>query len=115
MKTLMGSVAILFLLAQLMSIRRSTVESLPSVKRILVWPAEGQGSLTPRFSADGRFIVLNTRGYEPDGDDAEGLPDSFFKDLEVKEKANPLFAVPVIKVINLNGEVLCESQHGWSP
>ena len=111
----MGSVAILFLLAQFISIRRSTVESLPSVKRILVWPAEGQGILTPQFSADGKFIVLNTRGYEPDGDDAEGLPDSFFKDLEAKEKANPRFADPVVKVINLNGEVVCEAQYGWSP
>jgi len=56
-----------------------------------------------------------TRGYSPDGCDAEGLPDSYFKALEAKEKANPRFADPVIKVIDLRGNIACEVKYGWHP
>ena len=83
--------------------------------RELVWPAPGQEIRTPQFSPDGDFITLVTRGYVPDGADAEGLPDSFFKALEAKEKADPRFADPVIKLIDLRGNVTCEVKYGWNP
>lgn len=85
------------------------------VERQLRWSAPGQEILTPQFSADGDFLTLVTRGYVPDGADAEGLPDSFFKGLQAKEKANPRFADPVIKVIDLHGNVTCEVKYGWNP
>jgi hypothetical protein len=85
------------------------------VKRELVWSAPGQEILAPLFSWDGDLLTLVTRGYIPDGADAEGLPHSFFKALEAKEKINPRFADPVIKVINLKGGVICEVKYGWNP
>jgi hypothetical protein len=87
----------------------------PRLEQELVWSTTGKEILAPQFSVDGKLIVLATRGYVPDGAEAEGLPDSFFKKLEAKEKANPRFADPVIKVVNLKGEVVCEVRYGWNP
>lgn len=85
------------------------------VARELVWSAPGNEIRSPQFSPDGNFIVLVTRAYWPDGGDAEGLPDSFFKRLEAHAKADPRFADPVIKMISLAGKVVCEARYGWNP
>jgi len=85
------------------------------LKRELVWSEPGEEIATPQFSPDGNFVVLVTRAYWPDGGDAEGLPDSFFKKLSAKAKANPRFADPVVKVVDLTGKVVCEVQYGWNP
>ncbi len=90
-------------------------QSQPPVRRELVWYQPGDEIQTPGFSPDGNFLVLVTRAYWPDGADAEGLPDSFFKKLSARAKANPRFADPVVKVINLAGTVVCEVQYGWNP
>jgi len=86
-----------------------------SVTRELIWSAPGKEILSPQFSPDGDFVVLVTRAYWPDGADAEGLPDSFFKRLEVHAKADPRFADPEIKMISLAGKVVCEAKYGWNP
>ena len=99
----------------LISVQGVAGQSQVPANRELVWSAPGQEILTPQFSADGNFIALVTRGYVPDGADAEGLPDSFFKALRAKEKANPRFADPVIKVVDLRGNITCEAKYGWSP
>lgn len=83
--------------------------------RELVWSAPGKEILSPRFSPDGNFVVLVTRAYWPDGADAEGLPDSFFKRLQARAKADPRFADPVIEQISLAGKVVCEAKYGWNP
>lgn len=85
------------------------------VTRELVWSAPGSEIRSPQFSPDGNFVVLVTRAYWPDGGDAEGLPDSFFKSLEAHKKADPRFADPVIKMISLAGKVVCEAKYGWNP
>ena len=76
---------------------------------------QGQEILSPQFSPDGQFIVLVTRGYWPDGADAEGLPDSNFDKLQARAKADPRFADPVVQLIALNGKVVCEVKYGWNP
>jgi hypothetical protein len=81
----------------------------------LVWPAPGDEIRSPQFSPDGNFVVLVTRAYWPDGGDAEGLPDWFFKSLEARAKADPRFADPVIKMISLAGRAVCEVRYGWNP
>jgi hypothetical protein len=86
-----------------------------TVTRVLTWPAAGQEILSPQFSPDGDFIALVTRSYIPDGGDAEGLPRSFFQAIEKQEKANPRFADPVIKVIDLHGNITCTAKYGWNP
>lgn len=83
--------------------------------RELVWSAPGNEIRSPQFSPDGNFLVLVTRAYWPDGGDAEGLPDSFFKRLEAHAKADPRFADPVIKMISVAGKVVCEARYGWNP
>jgi hypothetical protein len=85
------------------------------VRKDLVWSAPGNQILTPEFSPDGNFLALVTRTYWPDGGEAESLPDSFFKKLRDSAKANPRFADPNIKVIDLRGKVVCEAQYGWNP
>lgn len=106
---------ILACIALLLFPARAISQSQPVVTRQLVWAALGQEILTPKFSADGNLIALATRAYVPDGGDAEGLPGSFFKALEAKEKAEPRYADPVIKVIDLGGKVVCETRFGWNP
>lgn len=109
------SSAVLFFVVFLIAVQKTRAQSQAAANRELVWPAPGQEILTPQFSPDGNFVTLVTRGYVPDGADAEGLPDSFFKTLETKEKSNPRFADPVSKVIDLHGNVTCEVRYGWNP
>jgi WD40-like Beta Propeller Repeat len=109
-----GSACFLFM-AFLIPVQRARGQSQGPTSRELVWSAPGQEIVTPQFSPDGDFITLVTRGYVPDGADAEGLPDALFKALETKEKSNPRFADPVIKVIDLRGNVTCEVKYGWNP
>jgi hypothetical protein len=71
--------------------------------------------MTPQFSMDGNLIVLVTREHVPDGGEAEGLPESYFKELEERQKSEPRFADPTILVINLKGETVCETSYGWNP
>ena len=85
------------------------------LKKELVWSKPGEEIVTPQFSPDGNFVVLVTRAYWPDGGDAEGLPDSFFQQLSARAKANPRFADPVVKVVDLSGKVVCEARYGWNP
>jgi hypothetical protein len=106
---------LLLLIAVLVSTHSANGQSQLPLKRELMWSAPGGEILTPKFSTDGNFIVLVTRAYWPDGGDAEGLPDSFFKKLADQAKADPRFDDPVIKVIALNGNVACEAQYGWNP
>ena len=80
-----------------------------------MWSRPGDQILTPGFSSDGNFVVLVTRAYWPDGADAEGLPDSFFKRLAARAKADPRFADPVVRVIALSGKEICEVKYGWNP
>lgn len=56
-----------------------------------------------------------TQTYWPDGGEAAGLPDSFLGVLAAKAKTNPRFADPNVKVIGLDGRVVCEAQYGWNP
>ena len=86
-----------------------------TAKRELVWPQAGREIRTPAFSPDGKFVVLVTKNYWPDGEDAEGLPDSFFRALEARAKSDPRFADPEIKVLDLTGKEVCETRYGWSP
>jgi hypothetical protein len=95
--------------------RRTNGQSQPLVRRELVWSQPGDQIQTPGFSPDGKFLVLVTRAYWPDGADAEGLPASYFEKLSARAKANPRFADPVVKVIDLAGKVVCEAQYGWNP
>ncbi len=90
-------------------------QSAATLKKELVWSEPGEEIVTPQFSLDGTFVVLVTRAYWPDGGDAEGLPDSFFKKLSARAKANPRFADPVVKVVDLAGKVVCQVQYGWNP
>lgn len=90
-------------------------QSVFTLKRELAWSEPGEEIATPQFSPDGNFVVLVTRAYWPDGADAEGLPESYFKKLSARAKADPRFADPVIKVIDLAGKIVCQVQYGWNP
>jgi hypothetical protein len=107
--------ALLLLIAFGVSTQSLNGQTQLPLKRDLVWSSPGDEIITPEFSSDGSYIVLVTRAYWPDGGDAEGLPDTFFKNLEDKKKRNPRFADPVIKLIALNGQVVCEVRYGWNP
>jgi hypothetical protein len=107
--------SLVLLIAVLVSTHSANGQSQLLLKKEFIWSAPGGEILTPKFSPDGNFIVLVTRAYWPDGGDAEGLPDSFFKKLADHAKADPRFDDPVIKVVALNGNVACEAQYGWNP
>jgi hypothetical protein len=116
MKTTFGYCSALTLFfASLVSALAVDAQTETAVTRELVWPAPANEIRAPQFSPDGKFLVLVTRAYWPDGGDAEGLPDSFFKQLEAHAKADPRFADPVIKMISLAGKVVCEVKYGWNP
>lgn len=87
----------------------------PAVKRDLVWSQPESEISYPKFSPDGNFIVLETRVHWPDGEEAEGLPDSFFKQLEARQAKDPRFADPVVKLIDLSGRTACEVRYGTNP
>jgi Tol biopolymer transport system component len=85
------------------------------VKPALNWSRPGNEITSPQFSKDGNLIVLVTRVHVPDGGEAEGLPESYFKELEERQKREPRFADPVIELIDLKGETVCEVSYGWNP
>ncbi|HLM80612.1 MAG TPA: hypothetical protein VK302_08255 [Terriglobales bacterium] len=85
------------------------------VKKELVWSRPETEIASPQFSADGNFVVLVTRVHWPDGDEAEGLPESFFKQLQLRRSRDPRFADPVIRLIDLKGNSACEISYGSSP
>lgn len=85
------------------------------VKRALNWSRPGNEITTPQFSMDGNFIVLVSRVHVADGGEAEGLPESYFKELEERQKREPRFADPVIELIDLKGKTVCETSYGWNP
>lgn len=90
-------------------------QSSSAVKRDLAWFSPGDEIDTARFSPDGAFVLLVTRSHWPDGHEAEGLPDAYFKKLEEKKNQDPRFADPVIKLVSLSGSVVCEVRYGWNP
>jgi hypothetical protein len=51
----------------------------------------------------------------PDGHEAEGLPDSFFAKLGERKQKDPRFADPVIRLIDLHGNQVCEVRYGSHP
>jgi hypothetical protein len=85
------------------------------IKRDLVWSRPECEVDSPRFSDDGNFIVLATRVHWPDAAEAEGLPDSFFVKLTERKRKNPRFADPVIRLIDLKGNQVCEVRYGSHP
>jgi hypothetical protein len=85
------------------------------VKPALNWSRPGNEITSPQFSKDGNLIVLVTRVHVPDGGEAESLPESYFKELEERQKREPRFADPVIELIDLKGETVCEVSYGWNP
>src|SRR6266436_10437673 len=86
-----------------------------TVKKELDWSLRENEIETPQFSPDGNFIALVTRGHWPDGEEAESLPESFFTKLEQRKQKDPRFADPVISLIDLKGNQVCEVRYGTSP
>lgn len=84
-------------------------------KRDLIWSQPGIEIQDPQFSQDGKFIVFTTRVHWPDGDEAESLPESFFKKMEARKRISPRFADPEIRAIDLNGNTVCEIRYGTHP
>jgi hypothetical protein len=93
----------------------SSGQARSSVTRELVWSFPESEIASPQFSADGNFIVLVSRIHWPDGDEAEGLPESFFDKLEARKRQDPRFADPIIRLINLKGSQVCEVRYGTNP
>ena len=86
-----------------------------ALKKQLTWSISGNEIRSPRFSSHGNRIVLVTRMHWPDGHEAESYSERYFRDLESKRSNNPRIADPVVKVIEINGAVVCEAQYGWNP
>jgi hypothetical protein len=103
------------LLLLLVSQEDAYSQSVFPLRKDLVWSKPDQEIVSAAFSPDGTLVALVTQVRWPDGHEAEGLPESFFTRLEERKKANPRFADPVIKLVSLTGEVVCEAQYGWSP
>jgi hypothetical protein len=85
------------------------------VKRDLVWSQPGNEIDSVKFSSDGNFIVLVNRVNWPDGEDAESVPETFFKGLEEQKKEDPRFADPIVRLIDLSGKTFCAVSYGWNP
>lgn len=86
-----------------------------NLKKQLTWSIPGNEIRSPRFSLGGNRIALVTRMHWPDGHEAESYSERYFRDLESKRSKNPRIADPVVKVIEINGAVVCEAQYGWNP
>jgi hypothetical protein len=86
-----------------------------SLKKELVWSLPENEIASPQFSADGNFIVVVSRVHWPDGDEAEGLPETFFAKLEARKRREPRFADPVIRLLDLKGNPVCEVRYGTNP
>lgn len=95
----------------------ATAQSQPHIvpKKELVWSLPDNEIASPQFSADGNFIVVVSRVHWPDGDEAEGLPETFFEKLEARKRREPRFADPIIRVIDLKGNQVCEARYGTNP
>src|SRR6267154_2972012 len=78
-----------------------------SLKKELVWSLPENEIASPQFSADGKFIVVVSRVHWPDGEEAEGLPETFFAKLEARKRREPRFADPVIRLLDLKGNLVC--------
>lgn len=100
----------------LLSVASATAQStnIP-VKKELVWSLAENEIASPQFSADGNFIVVVTRVHWPDGDEAEALPEPFLDKLEERKHRDPRFADPVIRLLNLKGNSVCEVRYGTNP
>ena len=81
----------------------------------MVWSLPENEISSPQFSADGNFVVLVTRVHWPDGDEAENLPDGFFKGLLDRKARDPRFADPIIRLIDSSGHTVCEARYGTNP
>jgi dipeptidyl aminopeptidase/acylaminoacyl peptidase len=100
-----------------LSVASATAQSQPNVslKKELVWSLSDNEIASPQFSPDGSLIVLVTRVHWPDGDEAEGLPESVFEKLEQRKQREPRFADPIVRVVDLKGNVVCEARYGTNP
>lgn len=85
------------------------------MKKELTWSLSGNEIRTPQFSVDGNFIVVVSRVHVADGGEAEGLPESYFSALKERQRKDPRFADPIIKLLDLHGKTVCEVSYGWSP
>lgn len=81
----------------------------------LVWSLPDNEVGPPRFSPDGTRVALVTRVHWPDGDEAEGLPESVFKKLQQRKELDPRFADPIVRVVDLKGNQVCEVRYGTNP
>jgi hypothetical protein len=86
-----------------------------SLKKELVWSLPGNEIASPQFSADGNFIVLVSRVHWPDAEEAESLPEAFFNKLEARKHREPRFADPVVRLIDLKGNPVCDVRYGTNP
>jgi hypothetical protein len=94
---------------------RAQGQSSIAVKLDFKWSRLGNEITTPQFSMDGSLIVFVTRVHIPDGGEAEGLPESYFRGLEERKKREPRFADPTIQLIDRMGKTVCEASYGWNP
>jgi hypothetical protein len=101
----------------LLSVASATAQSQlnVSLKKELVWSLPDNEIASPQFSPDGSLIVLVTRVHWPDGDEAEALPESVFEKLEQRKQREPRFADPIVRVVDLKGNQVCESRYGTNP
>jgi hypothetical protein len=110
--TLALSCIVLFL-----SVASATAQSQSTiaVKKELIWSLPDNEIASLQFSPDDNFIVVVSRVHWPDGDEAEGLPEAFFSKLEARKRREPRFADPVIRLIDLKGNPVCEVRYGTNP
>jgi WD40 repeat protein len=102
-------------LASIVCAAAAASQSRLTIRRVLTWSQPGTEIDSVSFSPDGKFIATVSRAHEADGDEAEGLPESYFRTMEERNRKNPRFADPVIKMIDLKGETVCEVSFGWNP
>lgn len=93
----------------------ATAQAVGALKQKLTWSRPESEIQSVRFSNDGRSILIVTRVHWPDGDEAEGLPESFFANLERRKSEDPRFADPVIQLIDVTGQTVCEVRYGINP
>jgi len=85
------------------------------LRKELAWSQRQTEIADIRFSEDGRLVTFVSRVHWPDGEEAEGLPESFFRKLELRKQEDPRFADPVVKVVDLKGNLVCEARYGTHP
>lgn len=108
--------AVLILPFFLLSATASAQNASPTVlHKELAWSLPDNEVGSPRFSPDGTRVALVTRVHWPDGDEAEGLPESIFKKLQQRKELDPRFADPIVRVVDLKGNQVCEVRYGTNP